>query len=338
MASRLNVSNLLISSGGSIKLPVFTNVSRPSPETGLIIFNENSGVELYNGTDWKSLGGAANLNKVELFSTGSQSFASTGLDQTWTVPEGVIAIKAWMWGAGGGAGGISSASQPGGNGGGAGALDGAVIQVTPGEVLTLRAGQAVNLNSGNPGATTTAGYSFTAFGGGARGGVGDGGGANGSHGSPGGGATSILRGSTFIAIAAGGGGGGGPGYPSAPGGAGGAGGAGNGNGGLGPGTTAGEGGNGTNGGGGGGGGGSGSSQNQGAGVGGQGGSNLLPAQPLQIQGVPVTPGISVNGSGRNPGNSSSSKYPGGIIGFGGQGATTASVFIGGGDGYIYIEY
>jgi len=340
MASRLNVSNLSISSGGTIKLPTVSSVSRPNPETGLMIFNEDKGVEVYNGTAWKSLGG--NFEGLPtFFVTGNKTFTSTGIDQTWVVPEGIVAIKVWMWGAGGTAGGQSSAGLAGGAGGGAGALVGAIIQTTPGETLTIRVGQSVSVSQVSAGSTTSTGYNFTSFGGGGAGGLGDGGGSNGSFGSPGGGATSILRGTTFVATAAGGGGGGGPGYPASNGGAGGAGGAGNAAGGLGPGTTAGEGGNGTNGGGGGGGGGSGSSQNQGSGVGGNGGSNLLPTQPSQISGVPVTAGTSVNGSGRNPGaNTTANKYPAtpANVGLGGAATTTVGAALGGGDGYVYIEY
>lgn len=340
MASRLNVTNLSISSGGTIKLPTYSSVSRPSPETGLMIFNRDKGVEVYNGTAWKSLGGEFEA-VPSFFITGNKNFLATGIDQSWTVPDGIVVIKVWMWGAGGTAGGHSSAGLAGGSGGGSGALLGAVIQVTPGETLTFRVGQSVPVSQVSAGATTSTNYNTTAFGGGAGGGVGDGGGANGSFGAPGGGATSLLRGSTFVAIAAGGGGGGGPGYPASNGGNGGPGGSGNGNGGLGPGTTAGEGGNGTNGGGGGGGGGSGSSQNQGSGVGGNGGSNLLPTQPTQIQGVAIVAGTSVSGSGANPGgNTTADKYPStpSNVGRGGTATTTVGAQLGGGDGYVYIEY
>lgn len=340
MASRLNVSNLSISSGGSIKLPTYTNSSRPVSEQGLLIFNEDRGVEIHNGTEWKSLGGRPSVT-ASYFTTGTQSFTSTGIDQSWTVPADIVAIKVWMWGAGGTAGGHSSAGLAGGNGGGAGALIGAIIEVTPGETLTIRIGQSVPVSQVSAGTTVSTNYNTTAFGGGGPGGLGDGGGANGSFGSPGGGATSIIRGSTFVAIAAGGGGGGGPGYPATVGGDGQPGGAGNAAGGLGPGTTAGEGGNGSNGGGGGGGGGSGSSQNAGSGVGGNGGSNVLPSQPIQIGGVAVTPGTSVNGSARNPGgNTTANKYPStpSNIGVGGAATTTVGAQLAGGDGYVYIEY
>jgi len=340
MASRLNVSNLNISSGGVIKLPSYTT-TRPVSEQGLLIFTQEKGVEIYNGTEWKSLGGKPAAGGSSFFVSGTQSFTSTGIDQSWAVPNNIVAIRVWMWGAGGTAGGHSSAGLAGGNGGGAGALVAAIIQVTPGEVLTIRVGQSAVVSQISAGATSSPNYNVNPFGGGGGGGIGDGGGANGSMGCPGGGATSILRGSTFVATAAGGGGGGGPGYPATVGGDGGAGGTGNGNGGLGPGSVAGEGNNGSNGGGGGGGGGSGSSQNQGSGIGGNGGSNLLPSQPIQINGVAVTPGTSSNGSGRQPGNNNTAnKYPTtpANVGVGGQATTTNGAALGGGNGFVFIEY
>lgn len=329
--STLNTKNLDIT--GRLVLPSYsgTNIGTTSPGEGSIIFSQESkSISFYNGEKWIGFGG--------LFETGNQAFAYTGNDQTWTVPTGVIAIKVWMWGAGGAAGGINSNGNPGGNGGGAGSLEAAIIQVTPGETLTMRVGQAITLTSNGPGATTTSGYNSSTFGSGGGGGIGDGAGANGSHGSPGGGASSILRSSNFIAIAAGGGGGGGAGYPAAAGQDGNPGGSGNGAGGLGPGDIAGEGGNGSNGGGGGGGGGSGSSRNQGRGFGGNGGSNLLPTQPSTINGTPVDPGSSFSGSGRSAANTSSLKYPGQSVGVGGQNATSSGQNLSGGNGYIYIEY
>jgi uncharacterized repeat protein (TIGR02543 family) len=60
-------------------------------------------------------------------------FASTGADQTWTVPAGVTSLDIAMIGGGGGGGRE-------GNGGGGGAVSG-VLSVTPGDTLTIIVGQ-----------------------------------------------------------------------------------------------------------------------------------------------------------------------------------------------------
>lgn len=68
----------------------------------------------------------------------------------WTVPEGVYFIHVVCIGGGGG-GSMSNSGGGGGGGGGGGLTYKNFIPVTPGEVLTLRAG------TGGAGATTTAG-------------------------------------------------------------------------------------------------------------------------------------------------------------------------------------
>lgn len=264
------------------------------------------------------------------------SFSSVG-DNNWVVPAGVVAIRAYMWGAGGTAGNASSGGAGGGNGGGAGSLNGFIMQVTPGETLTFRIGQSYPLTNSNG---STSNGNVTATGGGGFGGNGDGAGANGAYGSPGGGASSILRSGVFIAWAAGGGGGGGSGYPGpTQGGDGGAGGAGTAAGGAASGSSpnpAQAGGSGSSGGGGGGGGGSGSSYSTGAGQGGQGGSNFMSSQPSAILGTPVVAGTSINGSGQTAANTGSPFYVPGV-GTGGTRQPNTGNPLNGGNGYIYIE-
>jgi hypothetical protein len=113
-------------------------------------------------------GHAQTSGQAEFFSPGTTTF---------TVPSGVSQIRAYVYGAGGGAGATTNPSNPGANGG-SGAFGESIITVTAGEVLTITVG------------------------------------AGGAGGSPGtsqngksGGTTKILDGSTTVLSAGGGGGG-----------------------------------------------------------------------------------------------------------------------------------
>lgn len=57
--SELNVDKLILS--GKLTIPSYTTATRPTlPETGLIIFNSGSkALEVFNGDDWKSIGGGS---------------------------------------------------------------------------------------------------------------------------------------------------------------------------------------------------------------------------------------------------------------------------------------
>jgi hypothetical protein len=75
-------------------------------------------------------------------------FAATGSDQTWVVPAGVTRIQIDMVGAGGGGGQAGAGSSA--FGGGGGSITG-VLQVTPGDTLTIIVGQGgINDNVSNP--------------------------------------------------------------------------------------------------------------------------------------------------------------------------------------------
>ena len=65
-------------------------------------------------------------------------YGSTGADQTLVVPVGVSYIFVKMWGAGGGGGVYGGWRQ--GSLGGAGGFSHGIIQVTPGETITIRVG------------------------------------------------------------------------------------------------------------------------------------------------------------------------------------------------------
>ncbi len=70
--SELNVDKLLLS--GKLTIPSYTNTTRPAnPDTGLIIFNTNSNaLEVFNGDDWKAIGGGALFPfTTHTFTTGS---------------------------------------------------------------------------------------------------------------------------------------------------------------------------------------------------------------------------------------------------------------------------
>lgn len=155
------------------------------PFKGAVRFNDASNdFEGHNGLFWVSLTGrtAPAFNTALYTAPGTVNF---------TVPAGITLLYAEAWGAGGGGGGCinvtpscaSSEGSLGGGGGGAGGYAASVLTVTPGEVLTLvvGAGGELGVNS-----------NFT-FG----------------QGSPGetGGASAILRESTELLRATGGGGG-----------------------------------------------------------------------------------------------------------------------------------
>ena len=116
------------------------------------------------------------------------TFSYTGSDQTFTVPLGKRSIQVYLWGAGGGSGGADSSAT---GGGGAGAMVQGLLQVTPGETLTIVVG------AGGLGVGAT-----NVYGGGGKGtnvGAGTAG--------PGGGRSAIRRSTNDIVTAGGGGGG-----------------------------------------------------------------------------------------------------------------------------------
>lgn len=69
---------------------------------------------------------------------GQAEFITTG-NNNFTVPSGVTQIRAYVYGAGGGAGATSKPAHPGANGG-SGAFGEGVISVTPGAGLTVTVG------------------------------------------------------------------------------------------------------------------------------------------------------------------------------------------------------
>ena len=156
-------------------------------------------------------GGASGQSEPE-----TTTFSFTGDAQTFTVPAGVHAVQVQVSGAQGGAGsscfigGDEFCGVPGTGGNGA-AVSG-VLEVTPGETLTIvvggAGGDAVPAEQPVPPGQLSEGGDG-GFGAGI-GGSGQPAGAIGSGGG-GGGGSAILRGSSPLAVAGGGGGGGGSG-------------------------------------------------------------------------------------------------------------------------------
>ncbi len=156
----------------------------PSPATSLLVYNTaTAGTAPNNVTPgyYYNSGTPASPNwsrfsidqKPTYFTTGSQQF-STASTSSFTVPAGVKKIKVLIQGAGGG-GCYGSGAGYGGLGGAGGTVIG-ILDVTPGEVLTVLVGAGgAGTNNGNPGS-------------GGRG-------------------SSISRGATLLAAAGGGGGG-----------------------------------------------------------------------------------------------------------------------------------
>jgi hypothetical protein len=99
---------------------------------------------------------------------GSEAFSSTGADQTWTVPSGVTEVQVYVRGAAGGSDVYNHGA------GGKGAYVSAVLNVTPGDTLTIVAGSKGGSGAGGMnvavyggGGTYSANVTFTASGGGA---------------------------------------------------------------------------------------------------------------------------------------------------------------------------
>lgn len=118
---------------------------------------------------------------------GKRVFGGIGADQHFVVPAGVTKLRAKIWGAGGGHSNDTGVPALGCAGG----YTQAVIDVTPGEVLTVIVGQG--------GTVHTSASATKSYGGG--GGV-----PSPSGGAKGGGRSAIRRGATELATAGGGGG------------------------------------------------------------------------------------------------------------------------------------
>lgn len=129
----------------------------------------------------------------------------TGNSQEYVVPPGISSITVKMWGAGGGSGD----NRDGGNGGGGAYISG-ILNVSPGEQLTILVGQGGNAGLSLTGSPNQ--FNPVVFGGGGRGRQDNRGGGSG------GGYSGIFRGdvsqANALSIAAGGGGGAGSGQQS----------------------------------------------------------------------------------------------------------------------------
>ena len=160
------------------------------------IFGGSVTLFVWDGTQWTEIRQVQRLPE-------KQVFTNTGTLQVFTVPAGVYKIKVKIWGAGGGPGFYNSARYACGGSGGYVAGD---IDVTPLENLLIKVGEGGNSTGTG---RTRLGYSWN-FGDGAAGGA-----TSPTDGNVGcgGGASSIARGATTLAVA--GGGGGAAGYPSA---------------------------------------------------------------------------------------------------------------------------
>ena len=142
-----------------------------------------------------SIGGTAGATNSACVTTGSytacQTFLEIGSDQSFTVPTGVTALHAELWGAGGGGPNPNGywAYQAGGGGGGYTTAD---IAVSPGEVFNIVVGQGGQMNSDS-----------STYGGGGAGGFS---GYAPAVGGSGGGMSAIFHATTPLLIAGGGGG------------------------------------------------------------------------------------------------------------------------------------
>ncbi|QNP74703.1 DUF11 domain-containing protein [Streptomyces roseirectus] len=124
-------------------------------------------------------------------------FSYTGGDQNFTVPTGVSSLNVQVWGAGGG--GDNASYYTGQVGGAGGGYTTGTVAVTPGQALTVTAGQGGVFNS-----------TATTYGGGGAGGRGQ---PSTATGASGGGMSALWNGASFTTplLIAGGGGGASPG-------------------------------------------------------------------------------------------------------------------------------
>ena len=97
--SQLNVGKVV--AGVGVELPTLAESNRPTASSGLMFFNSDKNrVEIHSGADWYVL----NTLSSQTFGT-VQSFAYTGSDQQFTVPNdqgNITELRVFMWGAGGG--------------------------------------------------------------------------------------------------------------------------------------------------------------------------------------------------------------------------------------------
>ena len=205
--STLNAGTLNIAS--TLNLPSYTVAERDAltPQVGTMIFNnEDGGVQVWDGTEWKTTigtggglsatGGIINTSSMNGYTI--HAFTSNNPD-TFAVqaaPDGTT-IDVLVVGGGGGGGGGANATWHGGGGGGAGQVrlitnlpiqTGDSFAVSIGNGGGGGAGGSSSASNGNPGASTTFG-NYTAIGGGAgKGALAGSAGAGGSGGgdSPGG--------------------------------------------------------------------------------------------------------------------------------------------------------
>lgn len=169
--SRLNVGKLIASIG--VRLPGFTDATRPTGEAGLLIYNSEQGiVEVFDGTEW----GNAATGSFTIEATGGDIFdAPSGYRyHVWNSPGPFTIVNAkagstidiLVVGGGGGAGNYYYNGGAGGGG---------VVHVTNYPVQALGSGVTVSVGGGgtypyNPGVASSFGSILTANGGGACGG------------------------------------------------------------------------------------------------------------------------------------------------------------------------
>jgi hypothetical protein len=137
-------------------------VTIPSPATSLLVYNNNPtmtggaglGFYYWNGTNWIALGGAAPASSgpvpgQQFYQNGRQVFPGPiggcttvpcGTTTNWVVPAGITMIRVQLAGAGGGSW-TETADSPRTPSGACGGFVIGEIPVTPGETLTIFAGQ-----------------------------------------------------------------------------------------------------------------------------------------------------------------------------------------------------
>lgn len=131
-----------------------------SPAAGLVLYNTTTQEPNYfNGNSWQAMGGALTTKFPRVIAfQGSISSANEQTNYTWTVPANITQVWIEMWAAGNAGSIIASfttaTETTGASGGDAGDYASLLLDVTPGQQLTLTVGNG-GTNSRPAGGNTT---------------------------------------------------------------------------------------------------------------------------------------------------------------------------------------
>ena len=118
-----SAGNAVLSSG--LKLPSFTNSTRPTGQIGLIIYNtEEEQAQIFDGTEWTGLGGGGKIQASggDKYNSGVYTIHKFAASGTFTVTSAPSSATMDVLLVGGGGGGGAASQNCSNGGGGAGGL------------------------------------------------------------------------------------------------------------------------------------------------------------------------------------------------------------------------